>query len=155
MSDRFIHIEIVHPDPDAAARFIQEVFGGVPVEPRMSAHLESVMEGMRCVHVQVGGCVLQFVRPNAAMESWQRQLDTQGPGVHNITFELDDFEAVTAALRDRGAETLLAVDDVDLRPAGLSYEGELPVQIIDAREQSGLRFELFSSKAGWKPGETP
>jgi hypothetical protein len=155
MSDTFIHIEIVHPDPDAASRFIQEVFGGVPVEPRMAAHLESVMPGMRCVHVLLGNCVLQFVKPNPAMESWQRQLDTQGPGVHNVTFAVDDFDAVVKALSARGAETLLAVDDVDLRPAGLSYDGALPVHIIDARAQSGLRFELFSSKAGWIPGETP
>ena len=155
MSDRFIHIEIVHPDPDAAARFIEDVFGGVHVEPQMAAHLESVMPGMRCVHVRLGDCVLQFVKPNPAMESWQRQLETQGAGVHNITFAIDDVEPVVARLRERGAETLLAVDDVDLRPAGLSYEGALPVHVIDARAQAGLRFELFSSKAGWIPGATP
>ena len=118
MSSKFIHIEIVHPDPDAAAAFIRETIGGVDVEPRMAAHLESVMPGLRAVHVLVGNCVLQFVRPSPAMASWQEQLDTSGPGVHNVTFEVSDFEAVTAALRERGAETLLAVDDVDLRPGG-------------------------------------
>lgn len=151
----FIHIEIVHPDPEQAAQFIRETIGGEAVEPRVAAHLETVMPGLRAVHVRVGNCVLQFVKPSPAMASWQEQLDTFGPGVHNVTFAVSDFEGVTAALRDRGAETLLAVDDVDLRPAGLEYRGALPVHIIDARAQSGLRFELLSTKAGWIPGEAP
>jgi len=151
----FIHIEIVHDDPDAAAQFVQDTIGGTLVEPRMAAHLESVMPGMRVVHVLVGSCVLQFVKPSPLMESWNQQLEAQGPGVHNVTFAVGDFERVTDALRERGAQTLLAVDDVDLRPAGLEYEGALPVHVIDARAQSGLRFELFSTKAGWIPGEAP
>lgn len=153
MTANFIHIEIVHPDPDQAAQFIQDVFGGRIVEPRMSAHLESVMPGMRAVHVLVGNCVLQFVKPSPVMQSWQQQLDDSGPGVHNVTFALEDFDGVIDRLREHGAEPVLAVDDVDLRPAGLSYDGPLPVHIVDARAQSGLRFELFSTKAGWIPGE--
>ena len=94
-------------------------------------------------------------KPMELMESWQRQLDEQGPGVHNVTFAVDDFDRVTTALRQRGAQTLFGMEDVDLRPAGLEYDGELPVHIIDARAQSGLRFELLSTKAGWIPGEAP
>jgi catechol 2,3-dioxygenase-like lactoylglutathione lyase family enzyme len=151
----FIHLEIVHPDPDAAAQFMRETLGARDVEPRMAAHLEgSVVPGLRVVHVMAGNVVFQFVKPVPELPSWDEQLGSQGPGVHNVTIAVSDPEATLATMETRGA-TLELSADVDLRPAGLEYDGDLKVYVIDALQQTGLRFEMFSTKAGWIGGEAP
>jgi hypothetical protein len=37
----FIHLEIVHPDPDSAAQFMRDALAARDVEPRMAAHLRA------------------------------------------------------------------------------------------------------------------
>ena len=76
------------------------------------------------------------------LDSWQKQLDTSGPGVHNVTFEVNDLENVRVAMLNRGARQL-AQFDADMSRAGLDVDQPTRVYVMDAREQSGLRFEMM------------
>jgi hypothetical protein len=102
----------------------------------------------------VGNVVFQFIRPTPDLPTWHDQLETRGPGVHNVTISVSDPEATVAAMTAHGA-TLDMAADVDLRDAGLEYEGDLKAYVIDGREPAGLRFEMFSSKCGWVGGQAP
>jgi predicted enzyme related to lactoylglutathione lyase len=151
----FLHVEIVHPDPDAAARFTEEVLGAEVVEPRTAALIETFMAGMRCIHMRMGNIVLQFIKPGEGMDSWQEQLERDGPSVHNIAYTVGDVEAVRRALVERGGKVLKEFTDVDMTPAGL--DGELfTTLMIDVREQIGLRLELLGAGSNWPPdGNAP
>lgn len=148
--DRFIHLEIVHPDPDAAAAFTVEVLGAKIVETQTAAYVEGFLPGMRLVHTLAGNVVFQFVRPADGMQSWVEQLEREGPSLHNITFTVGDLPALRTALEERGATILVEWNDVDMRPAGMAGE-PFHSLMVDARQQIGLRLELLETKSGWPP----
>jgi len=147
----FLHIEIVHPDPDAAATFLCNTVDGEIVERRLSNGLEAMAEGLRVVHVLVGGVVLQLVRPVQESESWTAELADRGPCIHNITLNVDGIEATREALLAAGATQIIELE----APMGkLSDEEVSPVYVMDAREQTGLRFELVDAPR-WIGGQAP
>ena len=150
----FIHLEIVHPDPDAGAQFMRETLGARDVEPRTAAYIEGMFPGMRLVHVMLGGVVFQFVKPTETLPAWKEQLERQGASVHNVTIAVPDLEDVTAKMIERGG-TLLLDTDFDLTPAGFGHPPGMKGKVVAAREQTGLTFEMFATAVGWIPGEAP
>ena len=98
-----VHIEVVTEDPDAAATFMEEVFGAQRAEPEFSRFCEGYKEdsGSRVVHVRAGTTIFQFIRPSGS-GSWREQLDTSGPGVHNITLEVANLDDARAEMLARG-----------------------------------------------------
>ncbi|HEX9832633.1 MAG TPA: VOC family protein [Mycobacterium sp.] len=154
MSDKvnFVHIEVVHPDPEAAAQYMIDVFGGKRVERALAARIEKYVDGIKLAHVLVGGTVFQFVKPNENLESWKRQLDTSGPGVHNISFAIEDLEGVRASIEKNGGEILMH-GDLNMKDI-LHYNGSdtFRTYVIDARRQVGMRWEIWEARAGWFGG---
>jgi hypothetical protein len=151
-SSIFWHVEVVHPDPDSAARFLREVFGAEQVELDLSSHIESVSPGARIVHVKLGGVVFQLVKPGPGAESWQKLLDSSGPCVHNVTLLVDGLEQTRERLIDRGCQEI-ARFDVNLQDAGLDASGQQRAYLIDALSQIGLRLEVMEKIPGFVPGE--
>lgn len=155
MSDKpsvFWHVELVHPDPDAAADFLREVFGAERVEEEISSYIESKAPGSRIVHMKLGGVVLQIVRPGSGAESWQQQLDSQGPSIHNVTLMVHGLERVREDMLAKGCQEI-ARFDVQLQNAGLDVEGGQRAYLMDAMAQIGLRIEMMESIPDWVPGE--
>ena len=148
----FVHIEMVHPDPDAAVKFMQEVFGAEIVEKRLSTFFESLVPGMRVIHARMGNVVFQFVKPIPGLESWQRQMDRSGPGVHNVTLQVDGLEHVRKAMLDRGC-VQVAEFHPDLRDGGLDVDGPITCYVVDATEQTGIKFEMIETLPAWVSGE--
>ena len=147
----FLHIEIVHPDPDAAAAFLCDTVGGELVERRLSKGLEKMAEGLRVVHVLVGGVVLQLVKPVQGVEPWTSELAERGPCVHNVTLNVDGIDATREALAAAGATEIIEME----APMGaLSDDQATRVYVMDAREQAGLRFELVDAPR-WVAGKAP
>ena len=149
----FVRLEIVHPDPDAAACFMQNVFGAERVEQQLSTYLESLAPGMRIVHVLLGGVVFQFVKPVPG-NSWQKLLDAQGPSVHNVTFQIDGLEQVRKDLLARGCKQVSQFN-MTMQDGGLNLAGRQRAYVIDALAQTGLRFEMIEAMPEWIPGKAP
>ncbi len=63
-------------------------------------------EYSRVIHVGLGDVVLQFIQPLVEEGSWYEQLKTKGPGVHNLTYIVDDMEATVKALGEEGISPL-------------------------------------------------
>ena len=145
----FLHIEIVHPDPDAAAAFLCATVGGEVVERRLSAGLEEMAEGLRVVHVLVAGVVFQLVRPPEGIEPWHSELAERGPCVHNVTLNVAGIEATREALVAAGATQIIELE----APLGALSDDQLNrAYVMDAREQTGLRFEIVDAPR-WTAGE--
>jgi catechol 2,3-dioxygenase-like lactoylglutathione lyase family enzyme len=147
----WLHVEVVHPDPDAAAKFLCDTLGGRIVERELCENLKSLAEGVGCVHVLVAGVVFQLVRPIEGLEPWYSVLKEQGPCVHNVTFNVDGLEHAREVLEAAGA-TKAAELDV---PLGAMSKSELNrVYVMDARQQAGIRIEM-ADVPGWIGGEAP
>jgi catechol 2,3-dioxygenase-like lactoylglutathione lyase family enzyme len=149
----FVHIEVVHPDPDAAAAFMRDVLGAVEVERAISSYAETLAPGLRVIHMKLGNVVFQILTPVPGLDSWVDHLAQHGPSVHNVTVFVKDVEQMREAMI-AGGGTEAAVLPVDLSPV-LPDAGPQMAYVIDCRQQSGLRFEIVEPIPGLVPGELP
>lgn len=154
----FVHVEVVHPDPAGAAAFMVDNLGGEIVETGISGYLEKLDPdgGLQVIHVRLGSVVIQLVKPPPVpgLESWSDQLAEHGPSVHNITLFVDGLDQVRERILNQGA-TQAAELDITLQEGGVDVDGVQKVHVLDAREQTGLRFELLETIPSWTPGEGP
>lgn len=85
-----VHIEIVVRDADGAYQFLQRVFNAKKVQEKITNFISSSFD-VKVIHVALGGVVLQFIQPVSEFGSWSKQLKEKGPGVHNFTFLVDNW----------------------------------------------------------------
>jgi 4-hydroxyphenylpyruvate dioxygenase-like putative hemolysin len=148
----FVHIEIVHDDPAAAASFMAKTLGAVQVEKRLSTYFETLAPDMRVIHMRAGNVVFQFVKPVAGLESWHSQFKASGPGVHNVTIQVNNLEQVRQELLDEGCKQIAEFHPA-LRDGGLDVDGPITCYVIDATAQAGLKFEMIETLPAWVSGE--
>lgn len=149
-----LHVEIVHPDPDAAAEHLRTMFGGVPVEVRTAELIEGMTPGSRIVHVQAGGVVFQIIKPDpATMPRWSEQLEALGPSIFALSFRVENYQEARDAAVAQGAP---AVEEfhADLTAVGLGDE-PFHAGVVDTREHIGVRLELIDASSGWEAGRAP
>ena len=140
-----VHIEIVVNDAEAAYRFLKNVFGAEKVQEEFAEFLDS--EFARVIHVGLGDVVLQFVQPLIKEGSWYEQLNKYGPGVHNLTFLVDNIPETVKNLEDEGIAPLasFSLDWSQLfGPENLKDEIN-PVYMMDTMERIGFHLELAES----------
>ena len=148
-----LHLEIVHPDPEAVLEFLSDCLGAERVEKEISTNLERAFGFGPILHAKVGNIVFQILKPPPTIlgqpTSWYEELEERGAGVHNVTFYVDDVEAVKQVMVGKGATALIDMD-VPFHEFGM---GEAPTRLLvmDAREQTGLRFEMVQPIDGWTP----
>jgi hypothetical protein len=146
---RYMHHEIVHPDPIAAAKFMEEIFGAEPVEPILAEGISAACRTV-CKHVLLGGTVFQFIQPGVLPASWQITLDSNGPCIHNVCFLADNVKKIRKSLLAKGCNLIA---DMEFTPEALEsmFPGAGLIQQfdgtwIDAIDQCGLRFELAGNE---------
>jgi catechol 2,3-dioxygenase-like lactoylglutathione lyase family enzyme len=95
-----VHIECVVPDAEKAYQFLHDSFGAEKVQEEFAGFLDG--ENARVIHVGLGDVVLQFIQPITQEGSWYEQLRDKGPGVHNLTFVLDDMKEAVKTMESAG-----------------------------------------------------
>jgi catechol 2,3-dioxygenase-like lactoylglutathione lyase family enzyme len=144
-----VHIEIVVRDADAAANFLERVFGANRIEQDLVRLLNETSLGLlKIEHVQLGNVVLQFIEPlSDGGDVWAEHLRKKGPGVHNITFQVDDVVETAEVLAREGAPTLFTfpLDWEKLFGADKVRQNVAPVHMVGSEEIVGFRLELFES----------
>ena len=97
------HVGIAVADLDAAIAFYRDTYG-------MTLAHEEVNEeqGVREAMMAVGGSGshIQLLAPLSPESTIARFLDRSGPGVQQVAYRVDDVEAVSAVLRERGLRLL-------------------------------------------------
>ena len=97
------HVGIAVPDLDAAIAFYRDTFGVVSVHEETNEE-QGVREAM--LRVGDGATQLQLLAPLNEQSTIAKFLDRNGPGVQQVAYTVDDVEAVSATLRERGLRLL-------------------------------------------------
>jgi catechol 2,3-dioxygenase-like lactoylglutathione lyase family enzyme len=132
---------------------MEEVFGATRVEIEFS---EGVEKGWDVTnrHMFLGGRVYQLLSPvhdvehtPLALRNWYDR--SLLPGIHNVTFSVNDAPALAKKLREAGVATL-----GEIIPPG-APEGAPGVFMYDARKQCGMIFEFVQAPPDGSPGWLP
>ncbi len=95
------HVGLAVTDLDAAIAFHRDVLG------MELAHTEENPEqGVREAMMRIGDSHIQLLAPLTPDSTIAKFLDTKGPGMQQVAYRVDDIDAVSATLRDRGLRLL-------------------------------------------------
>lgn len=125
------HVGIAVPDLDVAIAFYAEKFG------MKVAHEETNEEqGVREAMLSVGesGSSIQLLAPLSDSSPIARFIEQRGPGIQQLAYRVRDLDAVSAVLRERGAQLLY---DEPKRGTGGSR-----VNFIHPKSAGGVLVEL-------------
>jgi methylmalonyl-CoA/ethylmalonyl-CoA epimerase len=131
------HVGIAVPDLDAAKEFYLATFGMRVVHEEVNEE-QGVREAMLAVG-ESGSCI-QLLAPLTPTSTIAKFLDTRGPGIQQLAYRVDDLDAVSAALRERG--TRLLYDQPRRGTAGSR------VNFVHPKDAGGVLIELVEPAAG-------
>ena len=97
------HVGIAVPDLDAALAFYRDTFGIVSVHEEVNEE-QGVREAM--LAVGDGSTRIQLLAPLSDASTIAKFLDRNGPGVQQVAYTVEDIDAVSATLRERGMRLL-------------------------------------------------
>jgi methylmalonyl-CoA/ethylmalonyl-CoA epimerase len=97
------HVGIAVADLDEAIAFYRDVFG-----MRLAHEEVNEEQGVREAMLAVGdsGSHVQLLAPLTPESTIAKFLDRSGPGVQQVAYRVDDIDAVSATLRQRGLRLL-------------------------------------------------
>lgn len=146
-----IHIEIAVRDVNVAVAFLERVFGAKRTQQeRVRLINEAALGVLKVEHVQLGNVVLQFVEPLVDIgDVYSEHLRKKGPGVHNLTFQVDNVVETATLLAKEGAPTLFTVplNWEKLLGTDKVRENVPPVYMVGSEEIVGFRLELYENPA--------
>jgi methylmalonyl-CoA/ethylmalonyl-CoA epimerase len=125
------HVGVAVPDYDAAVAFYRRVFGMRVVHEEVNEE-QGVREAMLAVG-DSGSCV-QVLAPLSPTSTIARFLDRSGPGLQQVAYRVDDLDAVSATLRERGVRLL---DDAPRRGTAGSR-----INFVHPKDAGGVLVEL-------------
>ena len=134
---RIDHVGIAVPDLDEALAFYRDTFGVVSVHEETNEE-QGVREAM--LRVGDGDSMIQLLAPLRPDSTIAKFLDRNGPGVQQVAYTVDDVEAVSATLRERGLRLLY-----DAPRRGTSGSR---VNFVHPKDAGGVLVELVEPAAG-------
>jgi methylmalonyl-CoA/ethylmalonyl-CoA epimerase len=130
------HVGVAVADLDDALAFYERVYGMRPVHEEVNEE-QGVREAMLAVGVS-GSCI-QLLAPLTPESTIARFLDRSGPGIQHLAYRVDDVDAVSATLRDRGLRVLYD-------PPARGTSGSR-VNFIHPKDAGGVLVELVEPAA--------
>jgi methylmalonyl-CoA/ethylmalonyl-CoA epimerase len=100
---RIDHVGIAVRDLDEAIAFYRDVFGVLSVHEEINED-QGVREAM--LAVGDGTTRIQLLAPLTEHSTIARFLEHSGPGVQQVAYTVDDVDAASATLRERGLRLL-------------------------------------------------
>jgi methylmalonyl-CoA/ethylmalonyl-CoA epimerase len=97
------HVGIAVPDLDEAIAFYRDTFGIMSVHEETNED-QGVREAM--LAVGDGSTMIQLLAPLSGESTIAKFIGRNGPGVQQVAYTVDDVEAVSATLRERGLRLL-------------------------------------------------
>jgi catechol 2,3-dioxygenase-like lactoylglutathione lyase family enzyme len=138
-----LHIEISVPDAEKAYQILHNVFGAEKVQEEFAGFLDG--EYNKVIHVGLGDVVLQFIEPLVEGSSWDNQLKTKGPGVHNLTFGVESADEQASEMERLGGIKPLFTFELEwgnMIPSQFLKPGVKKVFMMDSMEQLGFHLEF-------------
>jgi len=136
---RVERLALAVPDLDEAQAFFEGWFGA---EFQPEEHIEDM--GIRYRPFRLGESTLELLQSTRADSPVARFLDAHGgPGVHHITFEVDDLDAAVAELERRGGR----VTSRHSYPPGVTFEGHVWREaFVHPRDAFGVLIHLAEKR---------
>jgi methylmalonyl-CoA/ethylmalonyl-CoA epimerase len=103
MFSKIDHVGIAVPDLDVALKFYADTFELHSVHEEVNEE-QGVREAM--LAVGDGPTMIQLLAPLRPDSTIAKFIDRSGPGLQQIAYTVDDVEAVSATLRERGMRVL-------------------------------------------------
>jgi methylmalonyl-CoA/ethylmalonyl-CoA epimerase len=125
------HVGIAVPDLDEAIDFYRQTFGIVSVHEEVNEE-QGIREAM--LAVGDGNTRIQLLAPLNEKSTIAKFLDRSGPGVQQVAYTVEDIEAVSQTLRERGMRLLY-----DAPRRGTS---DSMVNFIHPKDAGGVLVEL-------------
>ncbi|MDT4893132.1 MAG: methylmalonyl-CoA/ethylmalonyl-CoA epimerase [Pseudonocardiales bacterium] len=97
------HVGIAVPDLDVAIAFYRDTFGVLSVHEEVNEE-QGVREAM--LAVGDGATRIQLLAPLNDASTIAKFIDRNGPGVQQVAYTVENIEAVSAELRDKGLRLL-------------------------------------------------
>ena len=97
------HVGVAVPDYDAAIAFYRDAFGLRVVHEEVNEE-QGVREAM--LAVGDGDTRVQVLAPLTPESTIARFLDRSGPGLQQVAYRVEELDAVSAILRERGLRLL-------------------------------------------------
>ncbi len=131
------HVGIAVPDLDEALEFYETTFDLRSVHEEVNEE-QGVREAMLAIG-DSGSCIqlLAPLRPDSPIGKF---LDRQGPGIQQMAYRVDDIDAVSATLRERGVRLLYE------EPKGGTAGSR--VNFIHPKDAGGVLIELVEPGSG-------
>jgi methylmalonyl-CoA/ethylmalonyl-CoA epimerase len=130
------HVGVAVPDLDEAVEFYRSTYG-----MRMLHEETNEEQGVREAMMGVGdsGSCIQLLAPLTRESTIAKFLDRSGPGIQQLAYRVDDLDAVSATLRERGMRLLY-----DAPRRGTSGSR---VNFIHPKDARGILVELVEPAA--------
>ena len=129
------HVGIAVPDLDEAIAFYRDTFGVVSVHEETNEE-QGVREAM--LAVGDGSTRIQLLAPLNDESTIAKFIGRNGPGVQQVAYTVDDIEAVSSTLRERGLRLLY-----DAPRPGTS---DSRVNFIHPKDAGGVLVELVEPR---------
>ncbi|WP_460433111.1 methylmalonyl-CoA epimerase [Angustibacter speluncae] len=129
------HVGVAVPDLDTAIAFYRDTFGMALLHEEVNEE-----QGVREAMMGVGDAAVQLLAPLSPASTIARFLDRSGPGVQQVAYRVDDVDAVSATLRERGLRLLY---DAPRRGTAGSR-----VNFVHPKDAGGVLVELVEPAAG-------
>ena len=131
------HVGIAVPDLDEAIAFYRDTFGVISVHEETNTE-QGVREAM--LAVSDGTTRIQLLAPLNEESTIAKFIGRNGPGVQQVAYTVEDIDAVSATLRERGMRLLY-----DAPRRGTS---DSRVNFIHPKDAGGVLVELVQPAAG-------
>jgi methylmalonyl-CoA/ethylmalonyl-CoA epimerase len=130
------HVGVAVPDLDEAIAFYDRTFGVRSVHEEVNEE-QGVREAM--LAVGNGETRIQLLAPLSSESTIAKFIDRNGPGLQQLAFRVEDVEAVSATLRERGVRLL---SDAPKRGTADSR-----VNFVHPKDAGGVLVELVQPAA--------
>jgi methylmalonyl-CoA/ethylmalonyl-CoA epimerase len=131
------HVGIAVADLDDAIAWYDQTFGLRVVHQEVNEE-QGVREAMLQVSDDVAATQVQLLAPLRPDSPIGRFLERAGPGIQQLAYRVDDIDAASAALRERGVELLY--------DQARSGTGGSRVNFIHPRDAGGVLVELVEPR---------
>lgn len=136
---RIERVALAVPDLDEAQAFFEGWFGA-RFQPE--EFIEDM--GIRYRPFEIGESMMELLQPTREDSPVAKFLKTRGPGVHHITFEVDDLDEAIAELEQRGGRIAYRHTYAE----GVTFEGQVWREaFIHPKDAFGVLIHLAEKKS--------
>jgi catechol 2,3-dioxygenase-like lactoylglutathione lyase family enzyme len=140
---------VIVPNAEDAYQLLHTLFDAQKIQENIADLLSGI--AAKVIHVGVGDIVLQYIAPLTKEGIWYNHMANKGPGIHHLTYYVENIEETLDILEKVGGVTPLSTINIDLEklyPSEYVNETAKTIYIMDTLGKIGfhLAFSEYPTK---------